>query len=195
MAKKTNKRSTKTTYIRNGKKIALAMKHGRPGEYDPRIHDKLAYNYLMLGATHEECALRLEIDITTYYKWQVENKSFSKAIFDATTGADELVARSLFHRATGMTYSESVVKVNGDGSGNNKKITKESVTTSNKHLPPDVRAMEIWLRNRQRKRWTQVPMDEVVPPPPVVINNNSIDISKLTDTDLRNLIAIINKGN
>lgn len=194
MATKRQPRKGKKLYKRNGKQVVQSMKHGRPGEYDPHIHDELAHAFLMLGATHEECAHHLKVNMTTYIRWQEEHPSFSKAIYDATIGADELVAKSLYRRALGMKYSERSTKINGEGTGKASK-SKEQITTHDKYLAPDVRAMEIWLRNRQRKRWTQVPMDDIPPPPPVIVNNNSIDISKLTDTDLRNLIAIISKGN
>lgn len=162
------------TYKRAGKSVVKSIKHGTPGKYS-RGMNELAKRFMLLGCTEEEVARHLTIDHATLIQWKKDHPSFLKAIIDGGEAADAHIAQTLYHRAKGD------IKVNG------------------KQIPPDVRALEIWLRNRQRKRWTRPTEDEETPPAPEpivtpIVNINQIDFSKLTTEQLEQLASILAAG-
>jgi hypothetical protein len=103
------------------------MKEGRPTKLTPEII-KQAKNYCILGATDVELASFFQVAVSTIYEWKNVNPQFSEA---TTRGKEESNARvesSLFTRACGYD--------------------KDS-----KHYPADVKAISLWLRNRDPDRW------------------------------------------
>ena len=183
---------TARTYLRKGKEVTKSLAHGTPGLYNKKAHDGLAFRFMLLGCTEEEVAKHLGINYTTYNDWKNKHESFAQAIIDGGEDADARVAQSLFERAQGYDYNEETIRREKDG-----EVTR---ITHKKSLPADIRAAEIWLRNRTnaRKRWTKTTEDEEqIPPPPapmITINNQTIDVTKLSDTALRELIAAVGAG-
>lgn len=60
---------------------------------------------------------------------------------------DEMVEQALFQRAIGYQYTETRTEKNGkDG---------EKTIVTQKHMPPDVHSMVMWLKNRQPMRWRE----------------------------------------
>lgn len=179
------------TYKRKRKQVVKSLAHGRPGEYNKKAHDVLALDFMLLGLTEEELAQRFGIAHLTLIEWKQKYPSFAKAIKDGGEEADAAVARSLYERAKGYDYNESTIRTDKNG------VTR---TVSKKSLPADIRAAEIWLRNRThaRKRWTKTVEDEEPPPPAaapqITINNQVIDVSKLSDGAIRELIASVKPG-
>lgn len=150
---------------------------------------------MLAGFTEEETAIHIGVSYETFINWKKEHESFLQAIIDGGAKADAEVAGSMFERAKGYDYNETSIRT--EGTGENAKII---TTVHKKSLPADIRAAEIWLRNRSltRKRWAKTVEDEEPPPPAaapqITINNQVIDVSKLSDGAIRELIASVKPG-
>lgn len=174
MPTKRQPRTKKTkTYKRAGKSVVKSIKHGTPGTYSRGLNE-LAKRFTLLGCTEEEVAAHLGISVVTLNEWKKVHPSFAKAIIDGGELADAHVANALYKRATG----EAVV--NG------------------KQIVADVRAQEIWLRNRRRNKWARTTEEEEPPPPAPavvpVVNINQIDFSRYTSEQLEQLAKLIAAG-
>lgn len=120
-----------------------------------------AKHLALLGATSAEMALALGVSLDTFTKWLDTKYSLQLAMREARL-ASANVAASLYMRAVG--YSQPQVKLfvvedvtyepNRDGSGVTKHVEKRVVEYEYTEIvAPDVRAAEIWLRNKERDRW------------------------------------------
>lgn len=99
-------------------------KIGRPTDYKPE-YDDIAHRLCLLGHTNAELAVSFEVHEATVERWMELNPSFYQAVIDGRERADGRVVQALYKRALGTDK-----------------------------IPPDTRACELWLRNRQRKKWT-----------------------------------------
>lgn len=79
-----------------------------------------------------------------FYRMLGEDANLRTAITKAREPADDRVEHSLYERACGYEYSETMVE-NGPN-GRTARIT-------HKHMAPDVAAGFIWLKNRRPKVW------------------------------------------
>lgn len=109
-----------------------------------KILDRRAADYALLGATNDEIADLLHINIATFEKWQREHASFAKAVRSGREDANARVVRSLHAAAVGYKHKETKLNV-VDG-----KLKKTVVT---KAYPPNVNAAALILTNRDPKRW------------------------------------------
>jgi len=125
-------------------------KRGRPTKYKEE-YSKQVYKLCLLGMTDAELAKFFEVNIDTITEWKKVHEDFSVSIREGREIADADVATKLFKRALGYEYEETSTKSRGDNEGD------EETTVHQKHMPADVRAMRIWLNNRQRHRWKQNP--------------------------------------
>jgi|FEC22Drversion2_1045045.scaffolds.fasta_scaffold01421_7 hypothetical protein len=117
---------------------------GRPTLYRPD-YCELARNYCLLGATNEDLAGFFEVAPRTIDNWIAAHPDFAAAVREARVVADARVARCLYERAVG--YEHKVTRtVLHQG--------REHTLTDTVHLPPDTRACIFWLRNRQRRLWS-----------------------------------------
>lgn len=118
---------------------------GRPVSYGPELAQKAA-QYCELGATDFEIARILGIDTVTLYRWKNTYPEFCKALIAGKDHADERVVRSLFHRAVGYSFeSEKVFNYQGE-------IVRAKVI---EHVPPDIGAATLWLKNRRPEEWRE----------------------------------------
>jgi hypothetical protein len=121
---------------------------GQPTKYKPEYCD-LAHNYCLLGATDKELAGFFDVCEATLNNWKHDFPEFLESIKSAKEDADALVAKSLFQRATGYSCKETkIASFNGE-------IT--DTLDIDKHYPPDVKAGQFWLKNRQPKKWRDKP--------------------------------------
>lgn len=119
------------------------MPAGRKTGYKPEFVDQ-ARKLCELGATDKEIADFFEVSDRTIYRWQVQFPEFCQALKAGKEAADERVARSLYHRATGYSFqSEKVFQYQG-------QIVRAETT---EHVPPDTTAMIFWLKNRRPEEW------------------------------------------
>jgi hypothetical protein len=92
------------------------------------------------GFTDKQFALFYGVSDSTFEHWKLTHPDFFRVLKDAKFNCDELVERSLFHRAMGYEHYEDHIDANG-------------ITPTIKHYPPDATSMIFWLKNRQHARW------------------------------------------
>ena len=126
-----------------------SKKCGRPSLFNPKFV-KQAYELSLLGLTDEEMANVFDVSCATIYNWKRDFPEFLEATKRGKEQADAKVAMSLFRRATG--YSHKAVKIM-QYEGNPVEVDYIE------RYPPDTMACIYWLNNRQRKNWTQKPVD------------------------------------
>jgi len=119
------------------------MKMGRPTKYQKEFAEQ-ARKLCLLGHTDKELAKFFEVHESTIHQWKHDFPEFSESINLGKSIADADVAEKLYHRAVG--YSHPEVKV----FCNEGVVTEHEVT---KHYAPDVTAIAIWLKNRQKHLW------------------------------------------
>lgn len=132
---------------RRRKPCCVARRVGRPSGFRPELA-KIAYRVCLLGSTDQQLADCLGISAETLYAWKISYPEFREAIARGKTEVDANVAESLYRRAIGYDY-ETVKVFKGAPEG------PPVVVRYIEHLPPDVRAAELWLTNRQPGRWRE----------------------------------------
>jgi hypothetical protein len=98
------------------------------------------------GATNLDLAHEFQVSVQTVRSWRHRHPEFRAALKIGKDVADEIVARSLFERATG--YSHDAVKVFMPA-GADKPVYAPYV----EHVPPDATSMIFWLKNRKPDEW------------------------------------------
>jgi hypothetical protein len=122
------------------------MSHlGRPTAYTPE-YCELADNYCLLGATAEELADFFGVTRGTINNWIAKIPEFATALREGRDLADARVARCLFARAVGYSH-----KVDRTVLHRGEERTISNVV----RYPPDTQACIFWLRNRQRRFWSE----------------------------------------
>jgi hypothetical protein len=117
---------------------------GRPTKYKPE-YAKQVEKLCRIGATDAEIADFFEVSITTIWNWRAQELEFLYAIQKVEKEfADDRVQRSLYQRACG--YSYDAVKIFNGPEGVVQVPYRE-------HVPPDVAAGFIWLKNRRKSEW------------------------------------------
>lgn len=117
---------------------------GRPSKYDPS-YPKIAANLCRtFGAIDEQLADFFGVNVDSIYEWKKNYPEFSEAIASAKEFSNFEIEKSLYHRAKG--YSHPAVKIM-QFEGQPIKVPYTE------HYPPDVKACELWLTNRDSKRW------------------------------------------
>lgn len=109
------------------------------------------------GLTDEEVCKKMDIGVTTLYRWKQESPELRQAIIDGKAPFDDMVEEALFKRAIGYEVTEG--RINEDG-------TKVMIK---KHIPPDTTAGIFWLKNRRKDKWRDKWDVEVTGDLPVVI--------------------------
>ena len=119
---------------------------GRPTKYNGQYANQ-AYKLCLLGYTDAELASFFEVCEDTIYEWKKVYIDFSESIKAGKEIADGNVVESLYKRACGYSHKETkIASFNGE-------ITDEK--EFDKHYPPDTKACEIWLRNRQPTKFRE----------------------------------------
>jgi len=122
---------------------------GRPTKYKAE-YVKQAKKLCSLGATMANLADFFDVHIDTIYAWMSTHKPFSESIKVGKAPSDDRVEMSLYHRATGYSHPEEVIKVVGGEVVRIKTM---------KYYPPDSTACIYWTRNRRPDRWRQNPSE------------------------------------
>jgi len=143
--------------------------NGRPIDYEKKVKpflEQIPY-WVSLGFTNEEIAKdKLFIAESTFYEYLKEFSEFSEAVSKNKAHANKKVSDSLFNRAVGydITDEETIVeqfyfkdKLTGletpfiDKNGN--PLIKKKTRILRKHVIADVKAIQVWLYNRDKKNW------------------------------------------
>jgi hypothetical protein len=118
-------------------------------ERPPAYRDQYAataHNYCLLGATDDQLAGFFHVSRGTLDDWLQAHPGFARAVHDGRAAADAAMAQRLFQRAMGYDYETEKLFVH-DG---------EALQVEHRvHVPPDVRACILWLRNRRGGDWRQ----------------------------------------
>jgi hypothetical protein len=130
---------------RGGKRVGAGRKKaiGRPSGYNPE-YAKEATKLCALGATDVEVADFFEISVPTLTRWQNKYPEFCAALRVGKSACDDRIERSLYHRASG--YSHEAVKIF-------MHQGKPVIVPYREHVPPDVGACALWLKNRRKEVW------------------------------------------
>ncbi|MGE0533158.1 MAG: helix-turn-helix domain-containing protein [Hyphomonadaceae bacterium] len=121
------------------------VKLGRPSSYKPEFAGQ-AEKLCRLGATDMEIADFFEVDVRTIYRWAHTFDLFCQALRAGKEAADERVERSLFNRAVGYTHEAVKIFMPANAAAPVYAPYRE-------HVPPDVGAASLWLRNRRGEAW------------------------------------------
>lgn len=117
---------------------------GRISVYDPEYHPGMAFRLCSFGLTDEQLSIAFEVCQDTINQWKLAHVDFALQMKHGKTMADARVAKSLFERACGYESIEihEIELQAGEGKTELRQVKVK------RHLPPDVDACEIWLRNR-----------------------------------------------
>ena len=116
-------------------------KVGRPTKYEGEATLKKTRKFVEAGFTLEQLAIGLDVNEDTIHEWQNVHPEFSELLKETKAFCDEVIERSLFNRARGMT--RKTVTIESDGT------TTEKI----EDVPPDATSMIFWLKNRKRELW------------------------------------------
>jgi transcriptional regulator with XRE-family HTH domain len=105
------------------------------------------------GLTEEQICKNLGISKNTMNRYKNEHSDFLKAIKRGKEVAITEIENALFKRALGYEYEEVKTYIKLDD-GKEIRYTEKT----RKHVPPDVAACSILLKNKDRGNWSDNPM-------------------------------------
>lgn len=127
---------------------------GRKVKYIPNFHPKQALKYSLLGLTDEQMAGAMDICEATLNNWKKRYPELLESIRAGKTEADANVASTLYKRALGHTQKhKQAFKVKKVDSETGKLYDTVEIVEIEEYFPPSDQAINMWLGNRQRKRW------------------------------------------
>jgi len=126
---------------------------GRKTKYDAKFHPKQVLKYALLGLTDEQMAGAFDIAKSTLNLWKKEYPEFSDSMSAGKIEADANVASTLYKRALGHTQKRKVAFKVKDYDEKDRQIERVEVVETEEYFPPSDQAINLWLGNRQRKKW------------------------------------------
>lgn len=133
---------------------------------------ELAFNYSLLGITDERMSEFFNVSVETIYKWKKRHKEFGSAIIRAKQEADANVVRNTYKAANGYEREEEEIRII------NNEVVRVKVM---KFYPPDHRAQQYWLNNRQRTTWKAKQADEEAPAVIIAVNVTAEEAKKIAE--------------
>lgn len=128
-------------------------KGGRPTDYEETFARQAFVACKRGGFSQRNLAELFGVHHSTIKNWMGEYPEFKESIDDGKKA--HKVEAAFYKRAVGITYTETVTEtiIGVDEIGEQKfaRVVKEKKTK--KFIPPDVRAGEIFLTNRDPERW------------------------------------------
>lgn len=117
---------------------------GQPTKYKDEYAEQ-AYKLCLLGHTDADLAIFFEVCEATINNWKIEHPEFLESLKKGKDIADADISESLYKRAKG--FEKEAVKIfNNQG--------EELIVPFIEYYPPDPTSMIFWLKNRQRKKWS-----------------------------------------
>jgi hypothetical protein len=128
------------------------MTAGRKTYWDIKIEPRLfeIAGWARDGYTDKQICEALGVSIPTFYKWKAIKIELLNALKVNKAIADLTVENSLFKRANGYEYEETMEEQHKDATGN---TTSTHVKVTTKVVLPDTTAQIFWLKNRKKKEW------------------------------------------
>jgi hypothetical protein len=150
---------------------------GRKKKYN-KTFPELAGQYASEGMTDVEMCKKLCISHDSFYKYKKEYPEFAEAIDKGKKEINHKVEQALLKRALGFDYEETTTEY---ASGKDGKPKIKSQRKVKKTVLPEVRAMEMWLYNRDPERWKRASSVDLTTggdplknePPKVIIFNGT----------------------
>ena len=137
--------------VRDGRGGAVTVERV---QYQPRLAIIAAYVYAT-GANDDEVAEALGVTVDTIRRWAKSHKEFSRAREESSAFVEARLARSLITAAEGGEKVEVTERFDEDS--NTWRPVTRKVTT----LPPDAKAIMLWLQSRRPSDWQQRQVLEV----------------------------------
>lgn len=134
-------RKTKT----KAKRVRAKSTVTKSARYSKRMCDQ-AQRLAKLGATDEEIAEFLKVNIRQFYRYRNAYPEFAAALAVGKDEADNRVERRLYERCLGFEVKREKVFVH-DG-----EVIR---TTIKEEVLPDTTAMIFWLKNRRPDEWRE----------------------------------------
>jgi DNA-binding XRE family transcriptional regulator len=116
---------------------------GRPTKFTDYIQCKIQ-RLAPLGLTNKQLAAAIDVTETTLYNWQLEHKAFFEELTRSKRNANKIVAASMYQAAIGFSVEEDKIFCT-DG--------KVTTVRTIKNYPPDMKAVALWLKNREPDKW------------------------------------------
>lgn len=129
-----------------------------------REYNRQAEKLCLLGATDKNLADFFDVCEATINNWKIQHPSFKKSLDKGKRIANANVAESLYKRATGAKIKATkIMQYKGE-------VIKQDYV---EEFPPDTRACQYWLNNREPEMWRNQPEapdgDDDAPPEKVLL--------------------------
>ncbi|MCK5267001.1 MAG: transposase [Spirochaetes bacterium] len=127
-------------------------KKGRKSYWSTRIEPRLTEiaGWCRDGYTDKMICRALGVSAETFCKYKREKAELVEALKVNKQIADLTVENSLYKRAVGYSYTETVKEVKTDKDDN---IIFKHIKKVEKMVVPDTTAQIFWLKNRKQKEW------------------------------------------
>lgn len=132
--------------------MATTEKIGRPSKWSESMEDKILY-WASRGYKESLICQECGINMQTLANWKKKYPVFFESLKDAKQIMNNRVESSLLQRARGYKLRKTVL------AQHQGIFTDEQEVIEN--LPPDVRAAETWLNNRNPNRWRNKQVTEI----------------------------------
>lgn len=197
LAKKTPNSTKKTStrkVVAKRKKVVKKAVVGRKKGVKNLLSDEnkaLVIRMAERGFTDGQIAQFLGCSSQTIGYWKVTDPNFFETLVEAKEKADGRVVESMYQTALGYNFPEEKVQYDQT---RGKWVSK----VVNNHKPPDMKAIAMWLCNRQRDVWKAPSSNSVEVNNSTVVNQqtNNISIEKLTDQErerLRRNVSLVKR--
>lgn len=135
------------------------------GKYERWLTDEglgLIEAWVREGATEQELAERLGVTRKTLRRWAKEHDQLALALMRGRGGAAEQVENALYKKALGYNVTVKVPmrvrkRVQDPETGQWEEREVIEMVEREKHVPPDMKAVQFWLTNREKLRWQKSP--------------------------------------
>ena len=129
-------------------------KGGRPSKYETHVLPRMeeVRQWAKAGATNREIAAALAIDESVLYDYQKRYPEFSKAITEGGMAGAAEVKTALLRLAVGFEATDTETKAEP---GEDGKMHPVSTKITKRQVPPDIKAIEAYLRNAADE-WSDV---------------------------------------
>ena len=129
-------------------------KGGRPSKWSTHVEPRLeeVRQWAKAGATNREIAAALGIDESVLYDYQRQYPEFTKTITEGRMSGAAEVKTALLKLAVGFEATDTETKVEP---GEDGKMHPTASKILKRQVPPDIRAIEAYLRNAADE-WSDV---------------------------------------
>jgi len=179
------------TKFSNGKKAMTRTK--KPVKWN-KDRCQQAFDFAFLGATDEQIAERMDVNIHTINYWKRTKPEFRKMLDKGRHQANAKVARSLYEVAVGYSHPDVTilanrVKVYNEAGRVIEEHTEPLIVPYTKYYKPESFACLKILAIKERELWADIL--KVQTTSDININVKKIDYANFSDEDL---LALENMG-